>query len=191
MLTIEGQSNTYTLDLNDSNDSYRELLVNSSTSWIISQVSSEFISAYSFYGNSLGINADLKNIKKDCYIVLSNLAKERMIITVKPNIEMSRDKNYTFKLGKYAVSGNSITINVVSKENGKTEPWSIVTAGSPISYNISKLKTKLSLTLDMILGKEVKSLFEIVQDNSGKTIKFTLFHKDNDSVEIVGIKEAD
>lgn len=194
MISINGKSKRYILDLNTSTDSHRELIVDSSINgsritWVISYISDPILDVHSFSSNKLSIDTNLKELKKEEFIILKNIKKEEIIIIVKPNIEMSRERNYTFKLGKSTISGKTITINIVSKENGTTEPWEIVRHGEPISYEISKTKTKLTITLTAILASEIITNFELQQTNSGKIVTFQLKHKDNDSVEL--IKEAD
>ena len=90
---------------------------------------------------------------------------------------------------KSYVGGKTITISIVSKENGKTEPWEITRNGSPIGYKINQTKTKLLIELNSILANEFISNFELLKTNSGKRINFQLNHVDNNSVEL--IKEAD
>lgn len=194
MISISGQTEKYVLDLNTSTDSHIELTIDSSINgsritWVISYISDPILDVHSFSSNKLSIDTNLKELKKEEFIILKNIKKEEIIIIVKPNIEMSRERNYTFKLGKSTISSKTITINIVSKENGTTEPWEIVRHGEPISYEISSTKTKLVITLTAILASEVTTNFELQQINSGKIINFKLNHKDNNSVEL--IKEAD
>ena len=194
MISINGKSEEYMLDLNTSIDSHRELIVDSSVNgsritWVVSYVSNPILDVHSFSSNKLSIDTNLKELKNEEFIILKNIKKEQIVIIVKPNIEMSRERNYTFKLGKSTISGKTITINIVSKENGNTEPWEIIRHGEPISYEISKTKTKLTITLTAILASEIITNFELQQTNSGKIVTFQLKHKDNDSVEL--IKEAD
>lgn len=194
MISISGKTNEYTLDLNEYPYGHNELEIDSSIdgfpiTWGIYYISTPVIEAHSVYGNKLFLNIDLKNLKENGTIILRNTSHERITITVIPNIEETREKNYIFKLGKSTVSGKTITINIVSKENGKTEPWEITRNGSPIGYNISQTKTKLIIELNSILASEFTSNFELLQTNSGKRINFQLKHVDNNSVEL--IKEAD
>ena len=76
-----------------------------------------------------------------------------------------------------------------NQENGVNEPWSVFTDMSPVSYNVDKKKTKVTLTLTMELATESMSTVVLRQDNSGKEIKIKLKHADSNSVEL--IKEAD
>ena len=196
MITIEGQHDSYILDLNNSMESHRELYINSyfdgtSVSWIVDYVSTPIVIVHPFSENGISIDVNLEKLKEDGYIYLRNLMNDRFVIILKPNLEASRDKNYIFKLGKNTINDKTISINVISKENGKTEPWSIVRDGQPISYNISTTKTKITIELTMILSVEFTSSFELIQNNSNKTIKFGLKHADSNSVELVEYKEAD
>lgn len=191
MISISGFEKTYVIDLNESTDEVYTLSVDSNVPWNISYVSNlDLIHAKLFSRKGLKINVDIRRLKEDGLIILKNLKKETISILLKPNIEESRERVYTFKLGKHSISGKTISFNVISKENGKTEPWSIIRDGLPINYNINKTKTKLSLTLSMILATEFISRILLRQDNSGKEIEIKLKHTDSDSVELYSTKEA-
>ena len=194
MISISGKTNEYVLDLNEYPYTHNELEIDSSINgfpltWGIYYVSTPVIKAESVYGNKLFLDVNLKDLKTNGTIILRNTSHERITITVTPNIEEVREKNYIFKLGKDSVSGKTITMNVISKENGKTEPWEVTKNGRPIGYKISQTKTKLVIELNSILASEFTSKFELLQINSGKIINFQLKHVDNNSVEL--IKEAD
>ncbi len=194
MISISGKTNEYILDLNEYPYGHNEIEINSSIdgfpiTWGIYYISTPVIEAHSVYGNKLFLDIDLKKLKTNGTIILRNTSHERITITVIPNVEETREKNYMFKLGKNSVIGKTIAINIVSKENGKTEPWEVIKNGSPIGYNISQTKTKLVIELNSILVNEFTSNFELLQTNSGKKINFYLKHMDNNSVEL--IKEAD
>ena len=195
MISINGIENTYVIDLNESTDEVYTLSVDSfmgkiSIPWNVSSISDiENISASLSSNSTLKIDVNINELKKDGVIVLKNLRKERINIILKHNIEASREKVYEFKLGKHTIDGKSITFNIISKENGKNEPWSIVYDGKPISYSINKTKTKVTFTLSMILATEFVSHIVLQQDNSGKEIEIKLKHVDSNSVEL--IKEAD
>lgn len=194
MISISGNTNEYILDLNEYPYGHNELEIDSSINgfpitWGIYYISTPVIEVHSVYGNKLFLDIDLKKLKTNGTIILRNTSHERITITVIPNIEETREKNYIFKLGKSIVSGKTITISIVSKENGKTEPWEITRNGSPIGYKINQTKTKLVIELNSILANEFISNFELLQTNSGKRINFQLKHVDNNSVEL--IKEAD
>jgi hypothetical protein len=141
--------------------------------------------------NKVVIGIDLPNLKQDGIIILKDIRNERFVIRLKPNLEAIREKKYIFKLGKNSVDGKTITFNVISKENGSNEPWSVSYSGEPISYDIEKLKTKLSLTIKSELYNEFISLIKLRQDNSGKEISIRLKHENSNSVELYETKEAD
>ena len=194
MISISGKTNEYVLDLNEYPYTHNELEIDSSINgfpltWGIYYVSTPIIKAESVYGNKLFLDVNLKDLKTNGTIILRNTSHERITITVTPNIEEIREKNYIFKLGKDSVSGKTVTMNVISKENGKTEPWEVAKNGRPIGYKIAQTKTKLVIELNSILASEFTSKFELLQINSGKIINFQLKHVDNNSVEL--IKEAD
>lgn len=190
MISIKGFKNLYVIDLNKSTDGIYKIQIDSSSPCMLSYISDISVIGASIVGsNTLNVNVDMKMLKKTGFIVIHNLKREKIEIKILPNEEKIREHNYMFKLGKSFTSGNSITLNVISKENGINEPWSVAYSGEPISYIIDKKKTKLTLTLSMMLTTKVVSNIVLKQDNSGKEIKFQLRHMDNNSVEL--IKEAD
>jgi len=190
MISINGIKNEYIIDLSESVDSKYVLSTDSNDSINISYVSnSDAIYAYIFEKNNISIEVDKKKLTKEGVIILKDLRKNIYKIILKPDYESFRERNYVFNLGKHSISGKSITFNVVSKENGVNEPWSVLTDMSPVSYNVDKKKTKVTLTLTMELATESMSTVVLRQDNSGKKIKIKLKHADSNSVEL--IKEAD
>lgn len=190
MISINGIKNEYIIDLSESVDSKYVLSTDFNDSINISYVSnSDAIYAYIFEKNNISIEVDKKRLTKEGIIILKDLRKNTYKIILKPYYESFRERNYVFNLGKYSISGKSITFNVVSKENNINEPWSVLTDMSPVSYNVDKKKTKVSLTLTMELATESMSTVVLRQDNSGKEIKIKLKHVDSNSVEL--IKEAD
>ncbi len=190
MISINGIKNEYIIDLSESVDNKYVLSTDSNDSINISYVSnSDAIYAYIFEKNNISIEVDKKKLTKEGVIILKDLRKNTYKIILKPDYESFRERNYVFNLGKHSISGKSITFNVVSKENGVNEPWSVFTDMSPVSYNVDKKKTKVTLTLTMELATESMSTVVLRQDNSGKEIKIKLKHADSNSVEL--IKEAD
>ena len=143
-----------------------------------------YIQAKPYMSSHLQVEVDLEKIKKEEYIILKNSRKERIKVLIKPNLEASREKNYLFKLGKSSISSDTVSFNVISKENGKNVPWDVTYSGQPISYEITKLKTKLSLKLNSVIYTQCNSLVELTQKKSNKVIKIYLVHKDSNSVEI-------
>ena len=190
MISINGNKNQYVIDLSESVDSKYVLSTDSNNSINITYVSnSDAIYSYIFAKNKISIEVDKEKLTKEGVIVLKDLRKDTYKIILKPDYESFRERDYIFKLGKYSINGKSITLNVISKENNVNEPWSVVTDMSSVSYNIDKKKTKVTLTLSMILAAESIGTVVLKQDNSGREIKVKLKHVDNDSVEL--IKEAD
>lgn len=190
MISINGIENQYVIDLSESAESKYILSTDSNKSINITYVSDkDAIYAYIFGRNNISIDVDKRKLKKDGIIILKDLRKNTYKIILKPDYESFRERNYTFKLGKYSVSGKSITFNVISKENNINEPWSIDTSMSPVSYDVDKKKTKVTLIISMMLATEIMSTVVLRQDNSGKEIRIKLKHIDSNSVELM--KEAD
>lgn len=196
MISINGQEGEYILDMNESTEGHRELKIDSIINgvyynWMIYYVSDENINLTSFSNDKLAIDIDLEAFKKEAFVVIRNLKKENIKIIIKPNIELSRDKEYTLKLGKHTISGNSITLNVISKESGNSEPWSVHNIGEPLDYDISITKTKVTITLLSKLNTSMVGLFEIRQDKSGKAIRIRLKYEDTNTVELDSYKKID
>lgn len=186
MLTVNGEKE-YILDLNKSVGDTHILSTDSKNSLIfITYVSNrDAIYASVFKKKHILIKIiDFNKLKEDAVVIIQNLKRESIKVVIKPNIEKSRERNYVFKLGKHTVNNKSITLNVISKENGKTEPWHVSYDGKPISYIVSQTKTKITFTLSTILATEFTSNIQLKQDNSGKVINIKLKHKDNNSVEL-------
>lgn len=191
-MTIDGIQDEYIVDLNESADGIVSLKINTMMPCTIAHVSDyEVISARIISSNNLHINVDMPNLKNDGIILVRNLKGEKIVIRLKPNLEAIRERNYIFKLGKYSVDGKSATFNVISKENGINEPWSIVYGGEPIHYEVNKTKTRVAFTIDMELANEFISTIILGQDNSGKEITIRLKHNNSESVEVFETKEAD
>ena len=192
MISISGTGKIYEIDLSESVDNEYALSIDSNKSINITYVSNkDVIYAYVFEKNKIFIEVNKKKLTKEGLILLKDLRKNEYKITLKPDYEAFRERNYIFKLGKHNISGNSITFNITSKENGNYEPWSVITDMSPISYDVDKKKTKVTLTMSMILATESNGSVIFRQDNSGKEIKIKLKHVDNNSVELYETKEAD
>jgi len=196
MISINGVTDKYILDLNEYPNEHNELVIDSNyngfpSTWAIDYVSSLVMNTYKTNDSTLNIDLSLSELKEDGIIIIRNIREEYIIIVVKPNIEGIREKNYKFKLGKSTISGNSITFNVISSENGSYEPWSVEYDGAPLSYAIDKKKTKITFTLESKLLIEYISTIILNQDNSGEKIKIKLKHSDSDSVELYETEKTD
>jgi len=185
MININEISDEYVLDLNKYANGEITLPVNSSLPCNVSFVSDKtLINTSLIASKTLKLSVDTQELKKDGVVVVRNLRKEKIRIIIKPNIKESRERIYVFKLGKHTINEKSITFNVISKENGKTEPWHVSYDGKPISYVIRQTKTKITFTLSTILATEFTSNIQLKQDNSGKVINIKLKHKNNNSVQL-------
>ena len=192
MISIDGIQGEYTVDLNESVDGNVTLHMDSPYPCMLFHVSdNDAIDARIISSRNLALNVDMPNLKNDGKVIVRNLRREQIVIIIKPNLEAIREKEYVFKLGKYSIEGKSVTFNVISKENGVYEPWSVIYHGEPISYDIKQLKNKITFTIGSILSNEFTSTIVLGQDNSGKEITIRLRHENSDSVEVFETKEAD
>jgi len=192
MINIEGTEGAYTIDFNESESNSRLLKINS----IIGKMTIPWSVSYNPFPKnvvritkmpdySMKIEADLSLLKKENFFIVTNPRREEIKVFLKPNLELSRERIYIFKLGKSTTSGNSATINVISKENGKLEPWHVEYDGRPLKYDIQTKQNKITVTLLEDLLSSFTSTIVLEQDNSGKQIEFRLKHEDSDSVEVI------
>lgn len=193
MITINGAEKEYILDFDKHPDMNGVPLVVSSvygdnkSSWKIYMVTNhdEHVDVSRMGPDNLVVTVDLEKLKDKFYIYLVNFRKESAKITVMPNIEMSREKVYSFSIGKYAIDGNSVSFNVTSKVNGKNHPWEVSYSGDPLSYKIDKLKTKASITLESNLEMDFVSTIRLRQDRSGKVVTMRIYHNKDGSIDMV------
>lgn len=181
MLSISGKTNTYKLDLNDFPYESNVLDVISEVNSFpltfgVKYVTNPNVNANVIGGNKLDVTLDLKSFKEPCWICLANTDNEELFIEVIPNHEMSREKFYSFKLGKISIENGVVTINVISKESGKNHPWYIGVEGTPLSYEVTKTKTKITAKLTSMLASDYKGRFVLVQEESNNEIEFFLSH---------------
>lgn len=176
MISINGQSGTYVLDLNESTSNYNTVTVDSTSSWNLYMNTRPDLYVKQKGPNTLVFDIDLTKLKEEFQVYLKNLSKEYLKIVVLPNKELSRDRDYVFKLGKYTFEGDKATINVISKENGVNEPWTITQDGYPLAYEIKRTKTKAEFELNAKLAIPYDGTVIFTQDNSGKTIKIRISH---------------
>lgn len=183
MIKINGCEKEYTLDLNKTNECHNELKVESAYGWMVYMISAKDVYAGHHGPSTLYIDVNLVKQKDDFYIYLIDTNKDMFKIKVLHNEEMSREKNYIFKLGKYTIDNDTISFNVTSKENGKNEPWSIVFDGYPLEYEIVKQKTKATVKLKSKILIDYIGKLIIKQDNSGKELPIKMYHKTDGTTE--------
>ena len=182
MLSISGETSTYRLDLNEFPYETNTLEIVSENdgfplSFGVKYISNPSVNSFVNGTNELVVSVDLEVLKEKCWICLANTNNETFMIEVVPNHEMSREKHYTFKLGKTSVEEGVAVINVISKESGKYHPWSITLDGKPLPYEITRAKTKMTAKLKMKLESDFNAKFVLTQEKSEKEIVFFLQHK--------------
>ena len=189
MVTVNEKENLYVLDLNETEKNHFELNVKSTKNdfpchwWIDFTSSNDTFNAKANGDNSLILNVNRDDIKKNELIFIKNAYKESVKVMIKPSLESLRVKNYIFKLGKYHIDGNEITFEIISSENGKNIPWDVIYDGKPLEYEIKKSTANISIKLMSILFGETKGVIELSQDKSNNKIKIILSHKDSNTVE--------
>ena len=193
MIKINGFENKFILDLNVNPVDEHELTVvskngNEDLSWGVELVSLNEISVMKHSGNKLSINLDVNTLNKDGFILLRNYNKERLVVEIIHNEELSREKEYTFKIENEKVEGKKITIDILSQEESKEMSWACTYDGRPLKYSISPKRSDKSEKVEIILlspvSNEFKSIIEFTQDKSDKIIKLKLTqNRDNITIK--------
>lgn len=190
MLSVENKVGEYILDLNNTTENRSTLRVFSSDNgrpvrWSVYRVSDPNVTVGADGPNRLYVEVDLMTLKNDFFIILRNMKNEYVRVVVKHNIEMSREKKYIFKVGKVFVNdGGVIVVNVLSKENGKFEPWHVSYKGEPLEYEFKERKSKVSILPKTTTNSDFVNAIVLTQDNSGKELRVLLKHKSDGTVEI-------
>jgi hypothetical protein len=193
MIKINGFENKFILDLNVNPVDEHELTVISNDdgeelSWGVELVSLNEISVMKHSGNKLSINLDVNTLNKDGFILLRNYNKERLVVEIIHNEELSREKEYTFKFENEKVEGKKITIDILSQEESKEMSWACTYDGRPLKYSISPKRSDKSEKVEIVLlspvSNEFKSIIEFTQDKSDKIIKLKLTqNRDNITIK--------
>ena len=193
MIKINGFENKFILDLNVNPVDEHEFTViskngNEELSWGVELVSLNEISVMKHSGNKLSINLDVNTLNKDGFILLRNYNKERLLVEIIHNEELSREKEYTFKFENEKVEGKKITIDIVSQEESKEMSWACTYDGRPLKYSISPKRSDKSEKVEIVLlspvSNEFKSIIEFTQDKSDKIIKLKLTqNRDNITIK--------
>jgi hypothetical protein len=193
MIKINGFENKFILDLNVNPVDEHEFTViskngNEELSWGVELVSLNEISVMKHSGNKLSINLDVNTLNKDGFILLRNYNKERLVVEIIHNEELSREKEYTFKFENEKVEGKKITIDILSQEESKEMSWACTYDGRPLKYSISPKRSDKSEKVEIVLlspvSNEFKSIIEFTQDKSDKIIKLKLTqNRDNITIK--------
>ena len=132
MLTINGQSGEFVVDLNQSaHNSYEFAIVSTKSNGrfvpigVDANTNPSAIQIEWKQDNKILFTVDLEQIKQIETVYLKNYAKECIAIRLLPNIEASSPKMYTFKVGKTQIDGKKLSLSIVSKQNKKSWPWEI------------------------------------------------------------------
>lgn len=130
MLTINGQSGEFVIDLNQSNNQIYEFAIVSEKSngrfipiGIDINTNLSAIQVEWKQDHKIVFIVDLEQIKQTETVYLKNYIKERLAVRFLPNIEESSPKIYTFKVGKTQVDGKKLSLSIISKQNKKSWPW--------------------------------------------------------------------
>ena len=193
MIKINGFENKFILDLNVNPVDEHEFTViskngNEELSWGVELVSLNEISVMKHSGNKLSINLDVNTLNKDGFILLRNYNKERLLVEIIHNEELSREKEYTFKFENEKVEGKKIAIDILSQEESKEMSWACTYDGRPLKYSISPKRSDKSEKVEIVLlspvSNEFKSIIEFTQDKSDKIIKLKLTqNRDNITIK--------
>jgi len=200
MISINGNEKEFALDLNQSTQTVYELNVlsvdenDSKLPWKYDFISSPNISLEPVGLSDLRMKFNLSEIKSDEYFTLINSRKETLKVIVKPNIEMSKEKDYRFRISKYSSEGKDLTVKIVSRENGKYTPWHINYDGRPLKYFFTPKAgtgdTEMCISLRSTIYTAGTSMISIKQDNSGLCLQLKLRFPNNDTVILDDIIEG-
>ena len=193
MIKIDGFENEYVLDLNLVPEDEHEITVISEDengrkiSWGIDIISLEEITAIAHSEDKLSIYLDAKSLNKDGIILLRNYNKEKIIIKIIHNEELSKPKKYKFRISKKSSSDRKVSIRILSKENDKETSWTCTYDGKPLNYNINPMHSdksgKVEIELLDILFSTIDTIIEFTQDNSGEVVSLRL-SQTNDNITI-------
>lgn len=197
MLTINGQSGEFVVDLNQStNDNYEFAIVSTKSNGrfvpigVDANTNPSAIQIEWKQDNKILFTVDLEQIKQIETVYLKNYAKERFAIRFLPNIEESSPKIYTFKVGKTQVDGKKLSLSIVSKQNKKSWPWEIEYFSPTLSYNAHQTQNKLIVELQTVVANKLSTIIILSQQKSKKRLIMYLKYPDNDTVVLEKIEEA-
>lgn len=197
MFVINGNVGETTIDLNQSAENRYVIPLKSAKDngkdlpYGVWRKSSKHITVERRTNDSITVVCDLEAIKKEEFIVLVNYNKESAVIWFLPNIEASREKTYKFAIGKHTAKDDTVTLSVISKQDGKSWPWDITYDGKPISYNTHKTQNKLVLSLRSKVADTFVSQVILTQQKSLKQLILALENTTDGKVAVKEIREAD
>ena len=197
MLTINGQSGEFVVDLNQSvNNSYEFAIVSTKSNGrfvpigVDANTNPSAIQIEWKQDNKILFTVDLEQIKQIETVYLKNYIKERLAIRFLPNIEESSPKTYTFKVGKTQIDGKKLSLGIVSKQNKKSWPWEIEYLSPTLSYNAHQTQNKLVVELQTVVADKLSTIIILSQQKSKKRLIIHLKYPDNNTVVLEKIEEA-
>lgn len=197
MLTINGQSGEFVIDLNQSNNQIYEFAIVSEKSngrfipiGIDINTNLSAIQVEWKQDHKIVFIVDLEQIKQTETVYLKNYIKERLAVRFLPNIEESSPKIYTFKVGKTQVDGKKLSLSIISKQNKKSWPWEIEYLSPTLSYNAHQTQNKLVVELQTIVADKLFTVIILTQQKSNKHLILHLEHPDDNTVVLENIEEA-
>jgi len=196
MIKINNVEKEYVIDLNEVPQNEHKLDVESYDdelyflSWGVSFSNGTGFSYQITSRDSMLIEIDdYEEMKNEGLIILKNNKKESINIKIKPNESALNEKVYTFKLGTFSSENDEISINIVSKMNGKSKPWEIDYDGRPYNLDVSATKTKLKIKSNEQEGFEFLFNIVLLQEKSNNKLVLTLKRNLDGIIEIIKIDE--
>lgn len=197
MLTINGQSGEFVVDLNQSaHNSYEFAIVSTKSNGkfvpigVDANTNPSAIQIEWKQDNKILFTVDLEQIKQIETVYLKNYAKERFAIRFLPNIEESSPKIYTFKVGKTQIDGKKLSLSIVSKQNKKSWPWEIEYFSPTLSYHAHQTQNQLVVELQTVVADKLSTIIILSQQKSKKRLIIHLKYPDNNTVVLEKIEEA-
>lgn len=141
------------------------------------------------YPNKFDLSVDITAFKEESFIKLRNANGDEFILFIQPNEEASREKEYTFKISKHVLEGNTHTFNILSKEKKYKLDWNIIYKGEPLPLDVVKNSNKLIVTFTNDMKFEYKGYVVIEQEESGNVLKLLLQAHTDGTIEFVNAEE--
>lgn len=197
MLTINGHSGEFVIDLNQSHNQIYEFAIVSEKSngrfipmGIDTNTNPSAIQVEWKQDHKIVFIVDLEQIKQTETVYLKNYAKERLAVRFLPNAEESSPKTYMFKVGKAQVDGKKLSLSIISKQNKKSWPWEIEYLSQTLSYNTHHTQNKLIVELQTAVADKLSTVIILMQQKSNKRLILHLDYLNNDTVILDYIEEA-
>ncbi len=139
--------------------------------------------------DKLKIDVKRSSIKDHGYVLIQNGNRDTAAVKIIPDEEELREKTFIFSVSNPIIEGNTVTVTVKSKINGRPCDWEVTYDGKPILYNIKASKTKLTIDYIDSYNIDRDGLITLSQHKSGKVIEIHLLHKISGETEIIDIKK--